>query len=128
MLEIPRDWFPNWRVAGTNQQVVHIYCNADMHGPGLAALKDVHQAGLGHLLKTFAGAFNIRMTRGSGSFSAHAYGGAWDINAPENPLGATHGGFFDHPEFVACFERHGIKWGGHFQGRKDPMHFTLFGF
>lgn len=124
-LEIPAEWFPSWHVLDSKAQVRHIACNLDIHMPLLAALKSVHERGLGDLLKTFDGCFNIRMVRGStAAVSAHSYGLALDINASENGLGQTHGGFYNHLDFVKCFTEQGFAWGGNFHGRKDPMHFS----
>lgn len=123
MFNVPQGWFPNWHVDG--KLVTHIALNKDVHGPLLAALTSVKDKGLGGLLQTFDGCFNIRMVRGtSASPSLHSYALALDINADHNPLGATHGGFYDHPEFVKCFTDAGFDWGGNFHNRKDPMHFS----
>lgn len=124
-VEVPSGWFPNWHVMDTKMLVSHIVCNIDLHGPLLKALESLHNRGLGNHLKNFAGAFNIRMVRGSNThFSAHSYGLALDINTHDNPLGSTHGGFYDEPGVVACFKEQGFDWGGDFHGRKDPMHFS----
>lgn len=130
-----RDWmvtkpvgeglFPNWKVDGTNHLVNAIYCNKDMVDPLAKALADVQQKHLHTLLKLYSGCFNIRMVRGNNSlFSAHSYGLAIDLNADDNGLGSTHGGFYNHPDFVKCFTDQGFAWGGNFHGRKDPMHFS----
>lgn len=119
-------WFPKWMYAGTQHPVDHVYCNKDMAEPIRSALYAVHAKGLGDLLHTYDGCLAIRMVRGSASSpSAHAYGLAIDLNAHENPLAATHGGFFDHPEFVKCFTNVGFTWGGNFHSRKDAMHFSM---
>jgi len=124
-IEINPADFPNWVVdAHGHPHVASIYCNKDMAGPLVAALKSVHDKGLGNVLKLYDGCFNIRKVRGSTAFSAHAYGLAIDLNADDNNLGATHGGFYNNPEFVKCFTDQGFAWGGNFHGRKDPMHFS----
>lgn len=125
MFLIPEGWFPNWYVLSTKFPVHAIAANLDMHGPLLEALTKVRAKNLGGLLHTFDGCFNIRMVRGTlNSPSAHAYGLAIDLNAASNGLGVTHGGFFDHPEFVKCFVEAGFSWGGNFKSRKDAMHFS----
>lgn len=117
--------FDHWLVLDTKLVVHNIACNVDIHVPLTKALQAVHDKNLGHVLKTFNGCFNIRMVRGTKSSpSAHAYGLALDLNARENPLGATHGGFYNEPEFVKCFTDQGFDWGGNFHSRKDPMHFS----
>ncbi len=126
---VPDGWFPNWHVLDTKMPVHAISCNSDIHQPLANALSDIRTKGLGHLFENFAGCFNIRMVRGSNAnFSAHSYGLALDINTHSNPLGSTHGGLYDHPEFVKCWTDHGFTWGGNFHGRKDPMHISFCGF
>lgn len=116
-------WFPKLVYAGTKHAVDHIYCNKDMADPLRNALYAVHAKGLGDLLHTYDGCLAIRMVRGTvASPSCHAYGLAIDWNASENPLGATSGGFFQHPELVKCFTDVGFDWGGNFHTRKDSMH------
>ena len=51
--------------------------------------------------------------------SQHAWGAAIDINAPENPFGATP---TQDPHLVKIFERWGFLWGGDF-AIPDGMHF-----
>jgi hypothetical protein len=121
---IPDGWFPHWIIAGTSKVVSGINCNIDLHGPLLAALTEIHQKGLGDVLKTFDGCFNIRAVRGSTAMSTHAYGLALDINANINPLAGTHGDFSRHLDVVDCFKRQGFSWGGNWNGRKDQMHFS----
>lgn len=126
LFSVPIGMFPSWRVLDTAHVVDHIAINKDIHAPLLAALNSVSTKGLASLLHTFDGCFNIRMVRGTNaSPSCHAYALAIDLNASLNPLGATHGGFYDHPDFVKCFTDQGFDWGGNFHGRKDPMHYSF---
>jgi hypothetical protein len=125
MLEIPPEWFPQWRVLGTKIPVTHIACNLDLHAPLLTALRHVHERGLGKELLTFDGCFNIRMVRGSNThFSTHSYGLGLDINAKWNPMGPVLHTTWSKA-FVKCFTEQGFDWGGDWNGRKDPMHFSL---
>lgn len=125
LLEIPPTWFPNWKILQSIHPVKVIYCNKDLKDPLFNALRAVHEQGLGHLLNTFDGCFNIRMVRGSKVIpSAHCYGLAIDLNASENKLGQSSGGFYDHLSLVTCFVNEGFDWGGDFASRKDPMHFS----
>lgn len=124
-MEVPKGFFPGWLIGGTHLPVAHISCNIDMHFPLRNALDAVHSKGLGDLLVSYEGCFNIRMVRGSNSaFSAHSYGLAIDMNYDNNQLGSTKGGFYNHPDFVKCFTDQGFDWGGNFHHRKDPMHFS----
>lgn len=79
--------------------------------------KVLHNIGL----DSFDGTFVFRSIRGSSSLSCHAFGIAIDIDALHNALGSTHGRM---PGWVVkIFEGMGWLWGGHYHGRKDPMHF-----
>lgn len=128
-LEIDSTMFPNFYVANTKVPVKRIYVNVDMVQPLHLALMEVESKGMAKLLHSFDGSFNIRMTRGSTShFSAHSYGMAIDLNAAENPLGATSGGFFNQPDLVKCFTNHGFVWGGSWKSRADAMHFSMTSF
>jgi len=70
-----------------------------------------------------SGGFNYRPIRGSktGKLSEHGKGLAIDLNAETNPLGSE---VTDLPPNVSeIAAKYGLKWGGDFKGRKDPMHF-----
>lgn len=102
-----------------------VYCNKDMARPLQRALNNLVLRGVYTELKTFDGCFNIRDTRGEkGKLSAHAWGGAIDLNTKENPLG---GPCRLSKEFIACFTDEGFVHGMSFH-REDPMHFSWFGF
>lgn len=83
---------------------------------------------------TFDGSFVPRLIRGAPlvkdfrKLSNHAFGSAFDINADFNPLGTT-------PAFISqkgsvrllvpTANDYGFYWGGHFNTRKDGMHFEI---
>jgi hypothetical protein len=76
-----------------------------------------------------AGKWSALVSYGGGStsvlsaaaaISLHAWGIAWDFDPEHNPLGSK--GSMD-PAIIEIFEARGFLWGGHFKGRKDPMHF-----
>jgi len=74
---------------------------------------------------TSGGGYNRRPIRGTtDEWSAHAFGGAVDINAATNPMG---GKGTDMPADIADIaSRHGLYWGGRFHGKSyDPMHFEV---
>ena len=90
-------------------------------------------AGLLDKIMTFEGGYAARFIRGTQSrsprpLSNHAWGTAFDINAPWN-------GFGNEPtlvgqagcvrELVTIANNNGFFWGGHFNGHKDGMHFEL---
>ncbi len=98
-----------------------ITCNRALFPMLIASLNDVRQAGLGNLIHTNSGCYAARTVARSPTAppSNHAYGAAVDINAPENPYGATP---TMDPRVVRIFEAHGFLWGGDFL-IPDGMHF-----
>lgn len=95
----------------------------------LALFRAWDQAGVRHLIKSWAGSWVPRFVRGSrATLSNHSFGSAFDLNAPQNPLGATPalvGSAGSVRELVPLANAHGFYWGGHFRGRPDGMHFEL---
>jgi hypothetical protein len=79
---------------------------------------------------TFDGTWVPRFIRGSRSvLSNHAWGTAFDINVPFNPLGAVpaaRGSRGSVHELVEIADKHGFLWGGHFKKRPDGMHFEAY--
>lgn len=58
--------------------------------------------------------------------SNHSWGLAVDLNSRTNPMGERLK--TDMPSWVVdCAEKWGLLWGGHYKGRKDPMHFEFVG-
>lgn len=103
------------------------------HRAGVDALKRTFEQweaeGLIHLLRSWAGSFVPRFIRGSRTIlSNHAYGTAFDINVPWNPLGARPA-LVGKPgsvrELVPIAQENGFAWGGHYRRRPDGMHFEL---
>jgi len=86
----------------------------DAYGHDQSALDARH-------ISWFSGTYNYRPIRGSSRLSCHAFGAAIDLDAEDNPLGATHSTL--PPDVVTCFKTQGFFWGGDYLGRKDPMHF-----
>lgn len=69
-----------------------------------------------------------RSVRGSYATSNHAYGLAIDLNATVNGLTYRNPPPNDLPENVSGIARkYGLRWGGDYNGRKDPMHFEFMG-
>jgi hypothetical protein len=87
------------------------------------------QAGLVDRVLTWGGSFVPRFIRGSQkTLSNHAFGSAFDINAASNPLGAQPalvGQKGSVRELASIANEHGFYWGGHFQNRRDGMHFEV---
>lgn len=94
----------------------------------LTMFDEWERAGLSSKILSWAGSFVPRLQRGSKTaLSNHAFGTAFDINAPQNALGAIPalvGRTGSVRELVEIACRHGFYWGGHFT-RKDGMHFEV---
>lgn len=86
-------------------------------------------AGLIHLLKTYAGSWVPRYVRGSRTYlSSHAWGTAFDINAAWNMRGkqpALVGKRGSVRELVPIAMELGWWWGGHWK-KRDGMHFEVY--
>lgn len=78
---------------------------------------------------SFDGGFVARFVRGSRSvLSNHAFGSAFDVNEAFNPFGqrpASNGRRGSVRDLVPIANRNGFYWGGHYQSRKDGMHFEV---
>jgi hypothetical protein len=98
-----------------------VTCNRVLFPPLIAALRDIDRQGLASLIHTASGCYAARTVARSPTAppSQHAYGAAIDINAPENPYGATP---TMDPRIVSIFRSHGFIWGGDFL-IPDGMHF-----
>jgi D-alanyl-D-alanine carboxypeptidase len=102
-----------------------VTCNRKLFPQLIGALHDVETAGLGDEIHVYSGCYAARTVARSPTAppSQHAYGAAIDINAPENPYGATP---TMDPRIVKIFERWGFLWGGRFL-TPDGMHFEYGG-
>ena len=99
-------------------------------GPKVQALFDRWQnEGLLGRVLTWEGSFVPRFIRGSKTIlSTHAHGSAFDINAKWNGLGAMpalRNKEGSVRELVSIANELGFYWGGHFESRRDGMHFEL---
>lgn len=103
------------------------------HRKGAQQLKDLFQAwddaGLMPLVLSWAGSWVPRFIRGSTSvLSNHAFGTAFDINAPWNPYFKKPAGVGDKGSVVRLVplaHSFGFYWGGNFSTRPDGMHFEV---
>ena len=74
-------------------------------------------------IKTFDGGYKVRNIKGSKSvLSLHAWGASIDMNALQNPHGAS--GRWSE-QFLQIMVNNGIYCGQNWIGRKDPMHFAM---
>lgn len=87
------------------------------------------KAGLRDRILSWSGSYVPRLVRGTTStLSNHAFGTAFDINVPFNFLGsmpALVGRKGSVRELVKVANDNGFYWGGHFNKRKDGMHFEV---
>jgi hypothetical protein len=92
----------------------------------LMAFQLIENEGLLSSLTSYDGTFCPRLIRGGNSLSNHAFGTAIDLSAKWNGLGISppappaKGSVW---KIVHCFNACGFFWGGHYQNRKDGMHF-----
>lgn len=97
-------------------------------------------AGLLPHVHTFNGAYASRFKRqngteaerlakcatlGASSLSNHCLGSAFDINAPELPLGMPVPATHPQRQLAALAKSLGWTWGGDYHSRVDGMHFEL---
>jgi hypothetical protein len=121
---VPEDISATWINTATGKPCTRIYCLTDMHSALDTVFYLLRKRGLISELKTFDGCKNIRSVRGDPNcISAHAYGGALDINAATNALG-TMGDMSQG--LAACFTDAGFVHGRTFK-RCDPMHMSFLG-
>ena len=100
-------------------------CNRRLFPPLVAAMNELRAKGLAGLIHGYAGCYSPRNVNRwpTGPISHHAWGAAVDINAAQNPWGATP---HQDPRLVAIMQAHGFAWGGHFLV-PDGMHFDYVG-
>lgn len=120
-LDVPDEIGGRWISTATGFGLSRLYCNNDLHAPLLAVFKNILDRGLVSQLRSYDGCFQIRSVRGESYLSTHAYALAIDINASENEMGTR--GNMSH-DLVKCFTDQGFAWGGDFNSRIDPMHFS----
>jgi len=103
----------------------HKLCKYQM----LQMWKEWEEEGLLHLILTYGGTFIARLIRGSKThLSNHSYGTAMDINMEWNRIGhipAKNDEIGSVLKLVAIANKWGFYWGGHFNHRKDGMHFEV---
>lgn len=93
----------------------------------LSLLTGWELAGVHEAVLSMHGTVAFRRTRGGASLSSHAFGIAFDINAPQNAFRAPPAGHSDEGcvyELVKIANEHGWFWGGHFS-TPDGMHFEV---
>ncbi len=116
---------PAWISAHLATQTVPLLgqetCNKAFFPALIGAMEELQRKGLTSLVHSNAGCYNPELlaARTTAPPAFHAYGAAIDINAPENPFGATP---TQDPRLVAVMKHWGFNWGGDFLV-PDGMHF-----
>lgn len=84
---------------------------------------DLHERGYTNFRLDQGGGFVDRNMRGTNKLSEHAKGDALDINPANNPF-MTHKTDLP-PDISQMAQARGLKWGGDWKTRTDPMHFQV---
>jgi hypothetical protein len=110
-------------------KLTKIRCHRLAAKPILALWQEWENLGLLSKIENWAGCFVPRVIRGTQStLSPHAFGIAFDINTRSNGLGKMPPAIDEKGsvrELVPAALKLGFFWGGHFNRRKDGMHFEL---
>jgi hypothetical protein len=101
-----------------------VECHRELFEPLRAALQDLVDQGLAHLIDPgdYGGCWVPRTQGGdAGPLSSHAWGTSIDFNVSDNHLGMEPS---QDPRLVEIMARHGFTWGGDWL-LPDAMHFEL---
>jgi hypothetical protein len=121
LLHIDPAWVSSHLVTTSVPLLGNETCNAAFFPALIGAMEQLQRQGLGDLVKSNAGCYNPELlaAKPTAPPAFHAYGAAIDINAPENPFGATP---TQDRRLVAVMKHWGFNWGGGFLV-PDGMHF-----
>ncbi len=120
-VEIDPAWVDRWIVSEAVPILGTVTCHRDVIPPLRAALQELVDGGLGHLVDAsdFAGCFSARRISAGQPMSHHAWGAALDLNVDGNPRGS----FSTQDErLVEVMAHHGFGWGGAWLV-PDPAHY-----
>ncbi|MGH9275313.1 MAG: M15 family metallopeptidase [Acidimicrobiales bacterium] len=120
-VEIDPAWIDRWIVTEQVPILGAVTCHRKMIEPLWAAMADLEQASLAHLVdpSDFAGCFAARRIATGQPLSHHAWGAAVDLNVDGNPRGSFS---TQDPRLVETMLRHGFTWGGTWLV-PDPSHY-----
>lgn len=120
-VEIDPVWVAREIVTETVPILGLVTCHRKVIGPLRAAMAELEQANLAHLVDSadFAGCFSARRTDRGQPLSHHAWGAALDLNVDGNPRGSFS---TQDPRLVEAMARHGFTWGGTWLV-PDPAHY-----
>ena len=120
-VEIDPAWVDRSIVTESVPILGSVTCHRKAMGPLRAALQELSDAGLGHLVdpSDFAGCYGPRRIEAGQPMSHHAWGAALDLNVDGNPRGS----FSTQDErLVDVMAHHGFGWGGAWLV-PDPAHY-----
>lgn len=114
-------WVARWIVRELVPILGPVTCHRKVFAPLRAAMADLEQAGLAHLVDPadFAGCFAPRRIAPGQPLSHHAWGAAVDLNVDGNPRGSFS---TQDQRLVETMLRHGFTWGGTWLV-PDPAHY-----
>ncbi len=120
-IEIDPEWVARWIITEPVPILGPVTCHRKAIGPLRAAMADLEQANLAHLVETsaFAGCYKARRIVRGQPLSHHAWGAAVDLNVDGNPRGSFS---TQDPRLVQTLARHGFTWGGTWLV-PDPAHY-----
>jgi hypothetical protein len=120
-VEISPEWVARWIVTETVPILGEVTCHRKVVEPLRAALRELSDAGLGHLVDPadFAGCFSARRIEAGQPLSHHAWGAALDVNVDGNPRGEFS---TQDRRLVDTMANHGFTWGGAWLV-PDPAHY-----
>lgn len=120
-VEIDPAWVARWIVTDSVPILGSVTCHRRVFEPLRAAMTDLEQAGLAHLVDPadFAGCFAARRIAPGQPLSHHAWGVAVDLNVDGNPRGSFS---TQDQRLVETMLGHGFTWGGTWLV-PDPAHY-----
>jgi hypothetical protein len=125
-VDVDPDWVARWIVTEPVPILGPVTCHRKLMVPLRAAMTELEQANLAHLVdrSDFAGCFSARRIAAGQPLSHHAWGAALDLNVDGNPRGSFS---TQDPRLVQILTRHGFTWGGTWLV-PDPAHYEALGF
>ena len=120
-VEVSPDWVARWIVTEPVPILGTVTCHRKVIAPLRAALGELSDAGLGHLVDPadFAGCYSARRIAAGEPLSHHAWGAALDLNVDGNPRGEFS---TQDRRLVDAMADHGFTWGGAWLV-PDPAHY-----
>lgn len=120
-VEVDPQWSDRWIVTEAVPVLGSVTCHREVIEPLRAAMAELAQANLDHLVdpSAFAGCYAPRRIGPGQPLSHHAWGAAVDLNVDDNPRGRFS---TQDQRLVETMRRHGWTWGGTWLV-PDPAHY-----